>query len=235
MYYTLNQRTKVNPPLSAAQYEGRYQWLSLDMAEPNLGLGNVVGPWTYVLTTSGEGERIWTRNLNLSGNSDEVWGSIVANLGFFETLSANNLEGLFRGEIFTRSLTALKANILDWERRIDLIYLDQSGAEVGDVPIWNGISWQPGNTIIDGFPGNRLHDFVSLSTYGPNLSADYSYCGAAIVGFQPTDPQWRIIRLRYSEAGLIDEVAVAYPIRWTERYTGNYIVILDSDLYGYGL
>jgi len=250
MNLSLQYTAQALPPLSAITNPGRYQWLSLQLAEPNLGLGEVVGPYNYVLTTSGIGERMWTRSLNLSSTDLNNPGIIRANEGIFGVLSADNIafdtadisdlivqtlcavsEPIFLNKIFTPSITALKANVLDWERRIEIRYLDRSGAQPNQVPIWTGVTWVPGDKVIDSFPGIRLHDFVPLSGYSPGLSADYSFCGVAISGVQVDDAEWRITRLRFSDAGLVDQIGIAYPVRWTDRFVIQYTLLTSSEFY----
>lgn len=250
MYLSLNNKTKVTPPLSASTYPSRYQWLSVDMAEPNLGVGTRPGPFTYALMTSGIGERFWTRFFDLSSTDPSMLGVVRSNVAIFDSISATNLITDFSNIVdlvldtlasrqdvirFNRvaidTLTAFKIRVEDWEKRINLGYLDQSGAEDGQVPVWNGFIWAPDDKIIEGFPGMRLHDFVPLSTYAPGLCADYSFCGVGASGAQVTHPAWRIVRLRYSDGGLVDQIGVSVNAPWTERYIREYFILTDSNFY----
>jgi hypothetical protein len=246
MDYTIRGRIKTVSPLTAAQYPDRYNWLSLDYAEPNLGYGNPVTYNShYVLATSGLGDRFWTKNLNLTG------GSLTVTTAIIDILSAGNLdiaagnlgEAVIRAlsaysgitvvqNALIDNLTAFDADIRNFTRRIPLLYLDQSGAtRAGQVPIWNGIFWYPDDKVLDGFPGVRVHDFVPLSGYAPGLSADYSFCGTATSGSQVDSPAWKITRLRYSDAGLVDEMGIVQFARWVDRYTANYTILINSDFY----
>jgi len=238
MDYTIRGKVKTTPPLTAAFANERYQWLSLDLAEPNLGVGSYTGgPLSYVLVTSGFGQRMWTRTLNLSAG-----GTVIATTGVFDVLSAANLDlgagnlgqavidalSTYRGvtyidQIYTRTISAQRASIDIFEKKISLFNLDQSGATVGQVPIWTGFFWVPG-AVLEGFAGNRLHEFLT-SAFAPGLSADYSYCATGVSGSEITDPVWRITRLRYTDDGLIEEIAVAPNVAWTSRLTATYFTI----------
>lgn len=89
MDLTLNNKTKVLPPVSAALYDGsnpykpsRYNWLSLDLAEPNLGIPYSTG--TYYLTSDIYGSRGWTNKLALD---DIVASTIIALTATFNHLT----------------------------------------------------------------------------------------------------------------------------------------------------
>jgi hypothetical protein len=244
-YSTVRGRVKTTPPLSAVLYPDRYSWLAPELSEPNLGYGSpVTYDSHYVLATSGLGDRFWTKNLNLTG------GSIIVTTAVIDILSAGNLDigagnlgeaviralSAYSGQTIIQNaqidnLTAFKADIRDFIRRIPLLYLDQSGATVGNVPVWTGAFWVPQDKVIDGFPGTRLHDFVSLSAYAPGLSADFSFCATAISGSQIDQPAWRITRLRYADSGLVDEIAIAPLTKWIDRYAASYVILTNSDFY----
>ena len=60
--YTVSNKAKVLPPLSADLIKSRHQWLSLEMAEPNLGVPKGDKPLaavTYLLSSDYAGNRGW--------------------------------------------------------------------------------------------------------------------------------------------------------------------------------
>jgi hypothetical protein len=67
---SLSKKVLVTPPQQAALYDGvnkipsRYRFLSLDLAEPNLGIPSTSN--TFVLTSNNTGERGWTDQLDLT-------------------------------------------------------------------------------------------------------------------------------------------------------------------------
>lgn len=67
MNKSVGLKVKVLPPLSAQYYPDRYKWLSLEMAEPNLGVPPIANFYSatntfqYYLTSNPLGERGWAR------------------------------------------------------------------------------------------------------------------------------------------------------------------------------
>lgn len=74
--YTVSNKAKVLPPLSADLIPSRYKWLSLEMAEPNLGVPKGDKPLasvTYLLSSDYAGNRGWASasTLQITFSSDE--------------------------------------------------------------------------------------------------------------------------------------------------------------------
>jgi hypothetical protein len=77
--YTVSNKAKVLHPLSADSIKSRYQWLSLEMAEPNLGVPKgpesigLAGTVTYLLSSDAIGNRGWASatTLSITFSSDE--------------------------------------------------------------------------------------------------------------------------------------------------------------------
>ncbi len=114
MQFTLAGKTKVVPP--SAVSSGRYEFLSLSEAEPNLGLP--VGSGVYFLSGDAGGTRGWTTSLP-DVNFDFI-DSIEIRTQYLSSLSANidelfviNLSALSAkiDELFVINLTALSARI----------------------------------------------------------------------------------------------------------------------------
>jgi len=85
MYLTLSQKTKTTPPVVAHFITSRYSWLSLDLAEPNLGIPpfDINTTNVYVLSSNEIGVRGWIKPPNKPykyANSDSQL-SIVPILG----------------------------------------------------------------------------------------------------------------------------------------------------------
>jgi hypothetical protein len=114
MEFTLAGKTKVVPP--SAVSSGRYKFLSLSEAEPNLGLP--VGNGVYFLSGDRGGTRGWTTSLP-DVNFDFI-DSIEIRTNYLSAISANidelyvlRLSALSAkiDELFVTSLTALSARI----------------------------------------------------------------------------------------------------------------------------
>lgn len=107
MNLSLTNRTLVTGPVKASTIPSRYTWLSLDLAEPNLGIPEGPSTGTYVLTSSTMGARGWTNILTLSTlgaftgvfsnvitNSLSSVNSVASNIGTFNILHTTTLSAV---------------------------------------------------------------------------------------------------------------------------------------------
>jgi hypothetical protein len=123
------------------------------------------------------------------------------------------------------SMTAVSARILNYDGTIAVNQLEPSNAVDGQAILFQDGVWYPGN-VIGQFPGTRLHDF-QLTSYDTGfnvITADTSYCGVAPSGFNVNDARWRIIRLKYNDAGLVYEQGITVNTAWSARYIATYFL-----------
>ena len=152
-------------------------------------------------------------------------GDIRSTLFFTDTGSLNILsasDSIFSTKILVTALTAVSAKIENFDGSVSIYQLSQSNANFGQVPIYYGSGWIPGEVIV--YPGTKLHDF-QLTAYNPYptiVSSDTSYCGVAPTGSNIAENVWRIVRLRYNEAGFVIEQGLTVNTAWTARYISNY-------------
>lgn len=88
--------------------------------------------------------------------------------------------------------------------------LQQSGAESGNVPTWNGTAWVP-QAPAGGSGGERRYD----------ESGNVQYAGQAPVGSAEGSAVWTIRRLTYS-SGVYQSTATATDVTWTGRAGHTY-------------
>lgn len=163
---------------------------------------------------------------NGSFNSLSV-GSGNINTLVSNSFSANSIisQSIESGTLFVTSMTAKSATFEKFLGRVGVEQLLQSSALTGQTIIYTANGWVPSD-LPNLFPGTRLHDFqlTSYDTGFQLITADTSYCGVAPSGSLISDPVWRIVRLKYNDAGLVYEQGVTVTTAWTARYTASYLL-----------
>lgn len=127
--------------------------------------------------------------------------------------------------LLAASMTALSADIKNFQGSIGVNQISPSNALDGQAILFNDGIWYPGN-VIGEFPGTRLHDF-QLTSYDANfqtITADTSYCGVAPSGYRVNDQAWRITRLKYNDGGSVYEQGITVNVAWSARYDSVYIL-----------
>lgn len=171
-----------------------------------------------------------------------VSGTILSDLGTFNSFSAgggniNTLVGnsfsansvvsqsIESNTLFVTSMTAKSATLEKFFGKVGIEQLLQSNALTGQTIVYTVSGWVPSDLPLL-FPGTRLHDFqlTSYDTGFQLITADTSYCGVAPSGSLVSDPVWRIVRLKYNDAGLVYEQGVTVTTAWTARYTASYLL-----------
>lgn len=146
-----------------------------------------------------------------------------------ELLSANNINA---NTILVTSLTATSARIINFDGRINLSQLfTEKNVVDGQTPVYKSTL----NQFIPDFPiagytGTRLHDFRLTAwkdtSFTEILTADTSYCGVALSGTGIWENKWRIIRIMYTDGGMLSAQGLTINTAWTARDIANYTVIV---------
>lgn len=141
------------------------------------------------------------------------------NIGRF--LNVDNV-GISATNLFVTNVTAAYIKTINFDGQVDLTQLSTPAINGQTVVYTDGI-WGPGFSLA-GFAGTRLHDFQLTSfDSGMNVvTADTSYCGVAPSGYNTGDSAWRVVRLKFNDAGLVYEQGIAFNIPWTSRYSTTY-------------
>lgn len=157
--FTLAGKTKVVPP--SAVSIGRYKFLSLSEAEPNLGLPDSTG--SYFLTGDRGGTRGWTNSLP-DVNFDFL-DSIEIRTNWLSAVSAN-IDELYVKRLHALSahidkLTALSANFIYFEAlsaKIDYLDVDYTtGFTVGgDLEVTENVSIGNNLTVSNNITANDV-------------------------------------------------------------------------------
>jgi hypothetical protein len=174
-----------------------------------------------------------TGNVSVSGivssesgifNALSVGGGNINNL-VNNSFSGNSItsQDIESNTLFVTSMTAQTALFEKFLGQVEIGQLLQSSALTGQTIIYTDNGWVPAD-LPNLFPGTRLHDFqlTSYDTGFQLITADTSYCGVAPSGSLISDPVWRIIRLKYNDAGLVYEQGITVTTAWTARYTASY-------------
>lgn len=130
---------------------------------------------------------------------------------------------LFINGLSATTFFANSATIENFFGQVAIGQLLQSNAVLGQTIKYTASGWVPSN-FENNFPGTRLHDFqlTSYDTGFQLITADTSYCGVAPSGSLISSPVWRIVRLKYNDAGFVYEQGVTVNTAWSARYTSSY-------------
>jgi hypothetical protein len=159
MNLTVSNKARTIPPISAQQIESRYQWLSLELAEPNLGVAPIImasesnpsSTSTFVLTSNYIGTRGWASYdpLNFPFVSPERPD--------LETVGEAINEVIYRKPAFI--YFAARNNFNQWS-------YSNTFVEIGDTTTWAPatLSWGVNKA------NERAIDFYILNLSGANSS-----------------------------------------------------------------
>jgi hypothetical protein len=192
MNLTVSNKAKTIPPISAQQIESRYQWLSLELAEPNLGVAPIImasasnpsSTSTFVLTSNYIGTRGWASYdpLNFPFVSPErpdletvgeAINEVIYRKPAFIYFAAKNV---FNGWAYSNAFveigdtTTWAPATLSWgtnkanERAIDFYILNLSGAN-SSFTDWISGSWDFQSRVHPGFIRTQSIDHLTTQTF----------------------------------------------------------------------
>ena len=235
-FLSLANKTKTVPPLSAAQVPSRYDWLSLELAEPNLGVPpnftffpELTTTITWVLTSNPVGTRGWSAfdaslfPLNSPERPDletvsEAINELIYTFPAITTFTLNKSASPYYQE-FGTSLTpvqlAWKSNKPDG-KAITAWYLNISGANA------SVSQWLTGNYAFSAYDigflsggFNQTFEFylTAVDWKGNRASRTYAlkFVGPTFIGTATTD--------LITSAVVIDGI---WKIEYNDYLKGNY-------------